>query len=65
MSAQVSKLKAQLEVVTKCKTQKQKQLQTSGVLEYSIGVLYIAIEASSSTQRIKKGSSSSSSSKQA
>ena len=61
MSARISELKAQLEVVTKCKTQKRKRLQTSKVLEYSVGVSYVAIEASSSTQRTKKGSGSSSS----
>ena len=56
---QISELKAQLEVVTKHKTQKRKRLQTSGVLEYSKGA-YTAAEASSGTQHTKRGGGSSS-----
>ena len=55
ISTRISKLKAQLEVVTKRKTRKRKRLYTSGVLEYSEGALQAAVAASGSAQRTKRG----------
>ena len=55
ISQRISELEAQLETVTKRKTRKRKRLQTGGVLEYSEGASYVAVEVSSSTQRTKKG----------
>ena len=54
MSARISELEAQLEVVTKRKTRKRKRLQTGGVLEYGEGASQAAAAASGNTQRTKR-----------
>ena len=59
-AARIHELEEQLAEITKRKGRKRKQIQHSGIMEYSVGVLYVAAEASAASQLSKKARSSSS-----
>ncbi|KAF2809131.1 uncharacterized protein BDZ99DRAFT_389580, partial [Mytilinidion resinicola] len=54
IKARVKKLKEQLAEITKRKGRKRKQIQTSGIIEYSIAALYIAAKVSRAFNLRKK-----------
>src|SRR5205809_7600566 len=54
MGARLTELEAQLELMTKRKTCKRKQIQKGGTLEYSEGAAQVAAEASAALQLSKK-----------
>ena len=59
MAACLTKLKAQLEVITKCKTCKRKCIQQGSIIEYREVVVQVAAKASAALQLLKKAYSSS------
>src|SRR5438552_17069008 len=54
MGARLTELEAQLELMTKRKTRKRKQIQKGGTLEYSEGAAQVAAKASAALQPSKK-----------
>ena len=54
MGARLTELEAQLELMTKRKTRKRKQIQKGSTLEYSEGAAQVAAEASAALQPSKK-----------
>ena len=54
LHSRVTKLKEQLQVVTKRKTRKRKQIQKGGTLEYSKGATQVAAKAFAALQSLKK-----------
>ena len=57
MGARLTELEAQLELMTKHKTRKRKQIQKGSTLEYSEGAAQVAAEASAALQPSKKARS--------
>ena len=59
IEARVRELEEQLVEITKRKVRKRKRIQTSGTIEYGIGVLYVASKVQAASQSSKKAYSSS------
>src|SRR5438876_8420562 len=57
MEARLTELEAQLELMTKRKTRKRKQIQKGSTLEYSEGAAQVAAKASAALQPSKKACS--------
>ena len=57
MWARLTELKVQLELITKRKTRKRKQIQKGSTLEYGEGAAQVASEASAALQPSKKACS--------
>jgi len=60
LTSQITKLKEQLEVITKQKARKQKRIQHSGTMEYGEASAQVAAKASAVLQSSKKARSRSS-----
>ena len=60
ISSCITKLKEQLEEVTKRKSRKRKRIQQGGIIEYGEGAAQVAAEASMALQLLKKACSSNS-----
>ena len=58
IKARVRELEEQVAEITKRKGRKRKRIQTSGTIEYSVGVLYVAFKAQAASQSSKKARSS-------